>query len=259
MSSQKLKGVILAAGKGTRLRPLTDVTDKMLLPIFDRPMIMGPIETLREFGANEICLVTRPEYLETFRNLLGDGSKLGVKINYVTYSECLGSPSALLKAEEFCKESKVLLLFGDNLFDGVEIPREALADDNAYIFLKDVNDPHRYGIAETKDGVVTRIEEKPKEPKSNHAVIGLYVYPNDVFQVAKGLKPGPNGETNITEVNNHYLVQKRLRAAEVKGYYFDTGTTESLLKASMARALTASPGIFEGMDTEKLKKILTGS
>lgn len=256
MTNQNIKGVILAAGRGVRLKPLTDITNKMLLPIFDRPMIMGPIESLRDAGITEICLVTNREHLPSFKKFLGDGKNLGIHITYAVQEAPKGIADALLSAEEFAEGSKFALILGDNLFEKISIPEPATMDENAYVFIKDVENPQRYGVAEMEGQKVVNIDEKPREPKSRHAVTGLYIYPSDVFEVIRRMKPSERGELEITDVNNHYIKQRKLRALKIEGYWFDAGTLDSLLRASILRAISISPEILKGIDREKLAKIL---
>ncbi len=252
-----VKGVILAAGRGVRLKPLTDITNKMLLPIFDRPMIIGPIESFKAAGISDICLVTNQDHLESFKNFLGDGSKFGVRITYVIQPKPAGIADAFLHAEGFAKGSKVILLLGDNIFEKVSIPDPAALDNNSYIFIKDVENPQRFGVAEMRGDQVANITEKPKVPKTKHAVTGLYIYPPDVFDVIRSIKPSERGELEITDVNNYYIRKGKMRAIKVEGYWFDAGTLDSLLRASILRAVSVSPEILKGIDREKLIKILT--
>lgn len=252
-----MKGVILAAGRGVRLKPLTDITNKMLLPIFDRPMIIGPIESLRAAGVADICLVTNHDHLESFKKFLGDGSSLGVRITYAIQPRPAGIADALLQAEGFAKGSKVILLLGDNIFERVDIPAHAAQDDYSYVFIKDVNNPQIFGIAEMEGEKVINITEKPKEPKTKHAVTGLYIYPADVFDAIRSIRPSERGELEITDVNNYYIRKGKLKAIKLDGYWFDAGTLDSLLRASILRAVEVSPEILKGIDRGKLIKILT--
>jgi glucose-1-phosphate thymidylyltransferase len=253
----RIKGVILAAGRGVRLKPLTDITNKMLLPIFDRPMIIGPIESFKAAGVLDICLVTNQDHLESFRNFLGDGTKFGVRITYAIQPKPTGIADAFLQAEGFVKGSKVILLLGDNIFEDVRIPEQATRDDKSYIFIKDVGNPKVFGVVEMKGDTVVNIVEKPKVPKTNHIATGLYIYPADVFGVIRGIKPSARGELEITDVNNYYIKQGKLKAIKVEGYWFDAGTLDSLLRASILRAVSVSPEILKGIDREKLIRILT--
>lgn len=252
-----LKGVILAAGRGVRLKPLTDITNKMLIPVFDRPMIIGPIESFKAAGITDICLVTNYDHLESFKNFLGDGSKFGVRITYAIQPKPTGIADAFLHAESFAKGSKVILLLGDNIFESVSIPDHAVIDDNPYIFIKEIQNPQRFGVAEMKGERVINIEEKPKAPKTKHAVTGLYIYPKNVFDVIRSIKPSERGELEITDVNNYYVKEGKMKAIKVEGYWFDAGTLDSLLRASILRAVSVSPEILKGIDREKLIQILT--
>jgi glucose-1-phosphate thymidylyltransferase len=253
-----VKGVILAAGRGTRLRPLTEVTNKILLPVFDRPMIAGPIETLKGIGVTDICVVTSKEHLPGFIMFLGDGSAFGVKFTYVIQDKPLGIAHALLQAEGFCDGSKIVTILGDNIFEEISVSKAALLDQNAYIFLKEVKDPHRFGVAELdKSGNVIGIEEKPQKPKTHYAVTGLYIYPSDVFDFIRNMKPSARGEYEITDVNNHYIKRACLKALKIEGYYLDTGTFDSLLKAAILRAMHTNSSALKGVDKKALKRALT--
>jgi len=232
-----MKGVILAGGEGTRLRPLTLVTNKHLLPVFDRPMIVHPLETLKEMGVNDICIVTGGEYIADFMRFLGSGEKLGVKLTYKVQDKPLGIAHALLQAKDFFGKEKVIAIVGDNIFEKVTLPKEAFEDNNGYIFIKDVQNPQRFGVAVfDKNGNLVSIEEKPKEPKSNYAQTGLFIYPNDVFEFIKTLEPSARNELEITDVNNWYVKQKRMKTIKIDGFWSDAGTFESLLKSSLLRA-----------------------
>jgi len=239
-----MKGVILAGGEGTRLKPLTLVTNKHLLPVFDQPMIVHPLETLKSIGVNDVCIITGGEYIADFMRFLGSGSKHGVNFTYKIQDGPLGIAHALLQAEDFFKDSKVATILGDNVFEKITVPKEALNDDYAYVFLKEVSNPQRFGVAVfDKSGKVVEIEEKPKEPKSNFAVTGLYIYPHDVFDFIKNMKPSARGELEITDVNNWYLKQGRLKAIKMDGFWSDAGTFESLLKATVLRAKSRGFGL----------------
>jgi glucose-1-phosphate thymidylyltransferase len=253
----KIKGVILAAGRGVRLKPLTDITNKMLLPIFDRPMIIGEIESLRSAGVSDICLVTNKDHLESFKKFLGDGSALGVKISYAIQHKLAGIGDALLCSEKFAGDSKVILLLGDNIFEKISIPAHAVQDDNSYIFTKHVKNPQIFGVVETDGEKVINIVEKPKMPKTNYIATGLYICPKDVFDVVRTVKPSERGEIEITDVMNEYIKKGRIRAIKVEGYWFDVGTLDSLLRASILRAVSVSPDILKEINREKLIKILT--
>jgi glucose-1-phosphate thymidylyltransferase len=231
-----MKGVILAGGLGTRLRPLTLVTNKHLLPVYDRPMIYYPIQTLLNAGINEILLVTGGDHAGDFLKLLGNGKSLGIKELHYTYQDGEGGIAEALKlAEDFAEGGKIAVVLGDNLIE--KNIRPAVSDffsqpRGAKVLLKEVPDPHRFGVAEITDGRITRIVEKPKEPKSNLAVTGLYFYDNEVFEIAKTLKPSQRGELEITDVNTHYMERGDLTFDVLDGWWTDAGTFESLHRAS---------------------------
>ncbi len=200
-------------------------------------MIIHPLETLKQMGITDICIITGGEYIADFMRFLGSGASFGVKFTYKIQDGPKGIAHALLQAEDFFKDHKVVAILGDNVFEKIDVPKDILNDDYAYAFLKEVKNPQRFGVAVFDGkGDVVEIEEKPKEPKSNHAVTGLYIYPNDVFEFIKSLKPGVRGELEITDVNNWYLKQGRLKAIKLDGFWSDAGTFESLLRATMLRA-----------------------
>lgn len=231
-----MKGVILAGGLGSRLRPLTLVTNKHLLPVYDRPMIYYPIQCLLNAGINEILLVTGGDHAGDFLKLLGNGKGLGLKELHYTYQEGEGGIADALKlAEDFADGGKIAVVLGDNIVE--KNIRHAVSDffsqrSGAKILVKEVPDPHRFGVAEVEGDRIVRIVEKPKEPKSNLAVTGLYMYDNDVFEIAKTLKPSSRGELEITDVNNHYIERGDLTFDVLDGWWTDAGTFESLHRAS---------------------------
>jgi glucose-1-phosphate thymidylyltransferase len=231
----KIKGIILAGGTGSRLYPLTKVTNKHLLPVYNKPMIFYPLETLKKLGINDICIVSGGEHITDFIRLLGSGSEFEVKLTYKVQDGPKGIAHALLQAEEFVKKGeKATVILGDNIFEKVKVPLNVFSDKNAYIYLKEVEDPERFGVAKLSDsGEVIKILEKPKSPISKFAVTGLYIYPNDVFDFIKTLKPSQRGELEITDVNNWYLKQERLKVVFLDGFWSDAGTFESLLKATL--------------------------
>ena len=233
-----VKGVILAGGTGSRLYPLTKVTNKHLLPVYNKPMILYPLETLKSMGINDISIVTGGEHIADFMRFLGSGSEFGVKLTYKVQDAPKGIAHALLSAEDFAKkEEKIVVILGDNVFEKVTVPEEAFNDRNAYIFLKEVDDPERFGVVRFDDkGSIIGIEEKPKVPPSKFAVTGLYMYPTDVFEFIKTLKPSQRGELEITDVNNWYLSQGRLKPLYIDGFWSDAGTFESLLRATLFMA-----------------------
>ncbi|WP_141050515.1 glucose-1-phosphate thymidylyltransferase RfbA [Aliarcobacter cryaerophilus] len=237
-----MKGIILAGGSGTRLYPITKGVSKQLVPIYDKPMIYYPLSVLMLAGIKEVLIITTPQDQASFINLLGDGSELGMRFEYVVQPSPDGLAQAFILGEEFLAGDDACLVLGDNIFYGhglTEILAKSIKnieDENkATVFGYYVSDPERYGVAEfNENGDVISIEEKPKEPKSNYAVVGLYFYPNDVVKKAKNVKPSDRGELEITTLNQDYLNENRLKVELMgRGYaWLDTGTHESLLEAS---------------------------
>ncbi len=237
-----MKGIILAGGSGTRLYPITKGVSKQLVPIYDKPMVYYPLSVLMLAGISEVLIITTPHDQTAFKNLLGDGSDLGMKFEYVVQPSPDGLAQAFILAEDFLDGDDACLVLGDNIFYGHGITdllansiKNAKEENKATVFGYRVNDPERYGVAEfNENGVVTSIEEKPKEPKSNYAVVGLYFYPNDVVNKAKDVKPSDRGELEITTLNQDYLNENRLKVELMgRGYaWLDTGTHESMLEAS---------------------------
>ena len=234
----KTKGIILAGGKATRLYPITKGVSKQLLPIYDKPMIYYPLSVLMLAGIRDILLISTPDALPSFKKLFGDGTGLGIKITYAVQEQPKGLADAFIVGEKFIGDDPVALILGDNLFFGhdlYEILKQGVGKPGATIFAYYIKDPKQYGVVELdKDNRVISIEEKPKNPKSNFAVTGLYFYDNQVVNIAKSIKPSARGEIEITEVNNAYLKMKQLSAVELsRGYaWLDTGTHDSLLDAS---------------------------
>src|SRR5471032_2210583 len=232
-----MKGIILAGGAGSRLYPLTLVASKQLQPVFDKPMVYYPLTTLIEGGIREICLISTPHDLPRFQQLLGDGSRFGVTIDYREQARPAGIAQAFLIAESFIGKVNVTLILGDNIFYGGDSFYKAFAEfkSGETIYGYHVNDPERYGVVEfDADGKAVSIEEKPAAPKSSYAVPGLYIYDNEVVAIAKSLKPSARGELEITAVNVEYLRRGQLRVARLnRGFaWLDAGTSSSLHEAS---------------------------
>jgi len=231
-----MKGVVLAGGLGTRMHPLTKVTNKHLLPVYDKPMIYYPIQILLDGGIDEIILVTGGNNAGDFLRLLGNGRERGIKKLHYTYQEGEGGiAEALSLAEDFADGEKICVVLGDNIIEntiraGVE--KFEAQDQGALIYLKEVDDPHRFGIAEIEGEKILGIEEKPKNPKSNYAVIGIYMYDSMVFDIIRPLKPSERGELEITDVNNAYIAKGTLSYDILDGWWTDAGTFESLHRAS---------------------------
>ncbi len=231
-----MKGVILAGGLGTRLRPLTLVTNKHLLPVYDRPMIFYPIQCLLNAGVRDILIVTGGDHAGDFLKLLGNGKSLGVRDLHYTYQEGEGGIADALKlAEDFADGGKVVVILGDNVIE--RNIRKAAGDfftqpSGAKILLKEVDDPQRFGVARLQDDRIVEILEKPADPPSRLAVTGIYMYDNDVFDIARTLKPSDRGELEITDVNNAYIQRGDLTHDVLEGWWTDAGTFESLYRAT---------------------------
>jgi glucose-1-phosphate thymidylyltransferase len=235
-----MKGIILAGGSGTRLYPITKGVSKQLLPVYDKPMIYYPLSVLMLAGIHEILIISTPEDLPYFIKLLNDGSEIGLKLSYKEQPSPDGLAQAFIIGEDFIKNDDVCLILGDNIFYGsgfsgmLKNAKNNVVKGKSTVFGYYVNDPDRYGIAEfDNEGNVVSIEEKPKNPKSNYAVVGLYFYTNDVIEIAKSIKPSQRGELEITTVNEVYLKQNKLKLELLgRGFtWLDTGTHNSLLKA----------------------------
>jgi glucose-1-phosphate thymidylyltransferase len=252
-----MKGIVLAGGSGTRLYPITKGVSKQLLPIYDKPMIYYPISALIQAGIREILIISTPDDLPGFERLLGDGSTLGLDFSYAKQPSPDGLAQAFIIGKEFIGDDSVCLVLGDNIFYGHGFERlvkqakqNVESDGNATIFGYYVNDPERYGVAEfDNNGKVLSIEEKPKKPKSNYAVVGLYFYPNSVVEIAQNIKPSARGEFEITSVNKEYLNRSELMVNVMgRGYaWLDTGTHDSLAEAGeFVKALEKRQGLKIG-------------
>ena len=232
-----MKGIILAGGSGTRLYPLTIAVSKQLMPVYDKPMIYYPLSTLMLAGINEILIITTPEDQTAFKKLLGDGSEIGCRFEYIVQPRPEGLAQAFVLGADFIGNDPVALVLGDNIFHGSgmgTLLKEKVNPDGAVVFAYQVNDPERYGVVEfDKDYRVLSIEEKPAKPKSNYAVPGLYFYDNSVVKIAQNMKPSVRGELEITDVNKTYLAQGKLEVGVLdRGTaWLDTGTFESLIQA----------------------------
>ncbi len=233
-----MKGIVLAGGSGTRLMPLTDAFSKQLLPIYDKPMIFYPLSILMLAGIKEVLIITTKDDQDLFKKLLGNGENYGIQISYKVQNSPNGIAEAFIIGQDFIGESSVTLILGDNIFfshDFSSIIKDASSQSKgAHVFLTNVSNPEDFGVAEVdKDGKVLSIEEKPEKPKSNLAVTGLYIYDNDVVDIAKALTPSSRGELEITDVNLNYLRQGNLNATTLgRGFtWLDTGTHESLISA----------------------------
>ncbi len=230
-----MKGIILAGGLGTRLLPCTKVTNKHLLPIYDKPMIYYPLLTLRNAGIKETMIVSGKGHAGHFLELLGYGSAFGVRLSYAVQEEPGGIAQALGLAEDFADNGKIVVILGDNIIEDDITPYIKNFQEQASgakLFLKLVPDPKRFGIAQVENGKIIDIEEKPQNPKSDLAVVGLYMYDNNVFKIIKTLKPSQRGELEITDVNNFYIKERSATHDVLKGFWIDAGEFGALLKAS---------------------------
>ena len=227
-----MKGIICAGGRGTRLNPLTKVVNKHLLPIYDKPMVFYPLETLLSMGIKEVTVVTSSHQMDQFKELLGDGSEFDCKINYATQDESLGIANAIYQAKPFCQGEKVAVILGDNIYMEDIASRVEGFERGCELFLKEVHDPERFGVPTLDGDIIIDIIEKPSVPASNYAVTGLYIYDENVFDYIDRLKPSARGEYEVTDLSNIYLKESKVKANFLEDAWLDAGTFESLYKAN---------------------------
>ncbi|MDD4106961.1 MAG: sugar phosphate nucleotidyltransferase [Candidatus Shapirobacteria bacterium] len=232
-----MKGIILAGGRATRLRPLTTITSKQLLPVYNKPMIYYPIETLIKAGITEILIIIAPDYSGHFLNLLGDGHEFGAQFSYAVQKEPKGLADAFIIGADFIDNDNVTMILGDNIFEQNFSKEIQNFKSGAMVFAKKVPDPERFGVVEFDQNMkAISIEEKPASPKSNYAVVGLYTYDNQVVEIARNLKPSERGEIEITDINRHYLEKSQLQVNIFDTLWEDAGTFDSLLHVSNVMA-----------------------
>lgn len=226
-----MKGIVMAAGKGTRLLPLTKVVSKEMLPVYDKPMIYYPIETLTKVGIDNILLIFSGVHIDRYQELLGDGSEFGANFSYEIQVERRGTADSLLIGADFIDGDDVTIIYGDNIFEHDFADQIKLFDSGAAVYVKEVDDPRRFGVVEFNDeGNVVSVEEKPENPKSNFAQVGMFTYDSRAVEYAKEVTPSARGELEITDVNNRYLSEGNLKAHVVEGIWEDAGTFDSLLR-----------------------------
>lgn len=236
-----MKGIILAGGKATRLRPLTSITSKQLLPVYDKPMIYYPIETLIKAGIKDILIIIAPDYSGHFLNLLGDGHEFGARFSYAVQKEAKGLADAFIIGKDFIGDDNVTMILGDNIFVQDFSKEISNFKSGAMVFAKQVEDPERFGVVEFDENKkAVSIEEKPEHPKSNYAVVGLYTYDNKVVEYAKNLAPSPRGEIEITDINKIYLKNGEMAVNIFDSLWEDAGTFDSLLRVSNEMAAIAN-------------------
>lgn len=252
-----MKGIILAGGSGTRLWPITKGISKQLMPIYDKPMVYYPLTTLMLAGIRDILIITTPEDKTSFQNLLGDGSQWGIRLSYEVQPSPDGLAQAFIIGEEFIGDDKVALILGDNIFHGSDLDKSlksCVDPDGGTVFAYQVSDPERYGVVEFDDNnIAVSVEEKPSEPKSNFAVVGLYFYDNDVVEIAKNVQPSNRGELEITSINEAYLKRGKLNVTTLDrgDAWLDTGTIDSMTDAAdYIRAIQRRTGQIIGSPEE---------
>ena len=241
-----MKGIILAGGRATRLRPLTKITSKQLLPVYNKPMVYYPINTLAKAGIKDILIIVSPEYSGQFLNLLGSGSELGVNLSYEVQDQPRGLADAFIVGEKFIGDDNVAMILGDNIFDHDFTDNVKSFKSGARIFAKKVPDPERSGVVEFDENYkVLSIVEKPEHPKSNYAIVGFYIYDNKVIEYAKNLKPSARGEVEIVDLHNKYLAKEELEVNIIEGMWEDAGTFDSLLRVNNLVAERVKNGEFK--------------
>ncbi len=232
-----MKGIILAGGKATRLRPLTSITSKQLLPVYDKPMIYYPIDTLIKAGIKDILIIIAPDYSGHFLNLLGDGKEFGAHFSYAVQKEPRGLADAFIIGKDFIGDDSVTMILGDNIFEKDFSQEISSFKSGAMVFAKKVSDPERFGVVEFDENMnAVSIEEKPQKPKSDYAVVGLYTYDNKVVEYAQNLAPSPRGEIEITDINGIYLKNGEIKVNIFDSLWEDAGTFDSLLHVSNVMA-----------------------
>lgn len=246
-----MKGIICAGGRGTRLAPLTKVVNKHLLPVYDKPMIYYPLNTLLSMGIKEIIIVTGGYQLEQFEYLIGDGKELGCKINYVVQNESLGVANAIYQAKQYCLGQKTVVVLGDNIYmDDLSNVLDNYTE-GCELFLRKVNDPERFGVPTLDGNTIVKITEKPSNPESNYAVTGLYVFDENLFEYIENIEPSARGEYEITDITNTYLEKSVVKANFLEDEWLDAGTFESLYKANKL----VRDRLLEGNRKSRLKKL----